>query len=291
VNYNINEHMNVFVNLGYLSKAPRFRNVYDYNNKLLREIQNENVQAFELGYSFYNRKITLNVNTYYTIWKNKPADRTSTYSIDGEFYNVNINGMDALHKGVELEFAWKILDNLKYEGLLSWGDWKWTASDSARIYDNNQNLIDVVYFDAKGIFVGDAAQLQTRHSLRWEIIKHLYATGALTYFGKYYSEFDPLDLNPERNPWAFDENGDPRQSWKIPNYFTIDLHAGYGFHVKKVNFNLRGSILNLLNTVYISDANNNDKYSGQGYNDFDAKSAAVFFGLGRRFNISLLISY
>jgi outer membrane receptor protein involved in Fe transport len=290
VNYNINKHMNVFTNLGFLSKAPRFRNVYDYNNKLIRDIKNEIVEAVELGYSFYNRKITLNVNAYYTIWKNKPADRTSTYSIDGEFYNVNINGMDALHKGVELEFAWKILDNLKYEGLFSLGDWKWTSSDSARIYDNNQNLIDVVYFDAKGIFVGDAAQLQTRHSLRWEIIQDLYVKGALTYFGKYYSEFDPLDLNPERNPWAFDEDGNPRQSWEIPGYFLIDLHAGYGFNISKVKLNLRGSVLNLLNTAYISDANNNDKYSGQGYNDFDAKSAAVFFGLGRRFNLSLLIS-
>ncbi|MCD4679351.1 MAG: hypothetical protein K8S00_03080, partial [Bacteroidales bacterium] len=194
------------------------------------------------------------------------------------------------HKGIELEFAYKVIHNLMYEGLLSVGDWKWTSSDSARLYDDNQNLDRVVPFDAKGIYVGDAAKLQTRHSLRWEIVKDLYIKGALTYFGKYYSEFDPLDLNPEENDWAFDDEGNPRQSWKIPDYFLVDLHAGYGFKYKGVKINLRCSIINILDEKYISDADNNDSYSTR-TRDFDAKSAGVFFGLGRRFNTSLKITF
>jgi outer membrane receptor protein involved in Fe transport len=152
-------------------------------------------------------------------------------------------------------------------------------------------LKDVVYFDAAGIFVGDAAQIQNRESIRWEIIKDLYIKGAITYFGKHYSAFDPLDLDPEKNDWAFNEDGSPKQSWKIPDCYLVDLHVGYGFHLKDVKFNLRASVLNLLNETYISDADNNDKYSGQSYNGFDARSAAVFFGLGRRFNISLQLSF
>lgn len=291
VNYNINKNMNVYTNFGYISKAPRFQNVFDYENKLFREINNEIIKAVEVGYSYYNSLMTFNVNGYYTVWENKPADRGSSIMVDDEYYSVNINGMNALHKGIEFEYAYKLMHNLKLESLLSIGDWKWTSADSARIYDDSQNLQDVVYFDAKGIFVGDAAQLQARLSLRWEIIKRLYARGSVTYFGKHYAQFDPLDLDPEKNDWAFNEDGSPKQSWKIPNYYVIDLHAGYGFMVKKVKFDVRGSILNLLGEKYISDADNNDKYSGQAYNNFDAKSAAVFFGLGRRFNISLQLTF
>jgi outer membrane receptor protein involved in Fe transport len=291
VNYNINDNMNAFVNLGYLSKAPRFNNVFDYDNKLFRDIKNEIVKAIELGYSYYNRKLTLNVNAYYTVWENKPADYPASIMIDDESYSVNINGMNALHTGVELEFAYRILQNLSYEGLLSVGDWTWTSADSARIYDDNQNLKDVRFFDAKGIYVGDAAQLQTRHSLRWEVIEDLYLKGALTFFGKNYSQFDPLDLDPEQFPGSFDENGNPRQSWQMPNYTLVDLHAGYGFNVSNIRFDIRGSILNLFDQLYISDADNNDKYVGQSFNDFDAKSAAVFFGLGRRFNLSLQLTF
>jgi|JFJP01.1.fsa_nt_gi hypothetical protein len=290
-NYNVNDNMNVFTNFGYLSKAPRFSNVFDFDNNLFRDIKNELVKAIELGYSFYNSRMTFNLNGYYTIWENKPADYPASIQIDDESYSVNINGMNALHKGVELEFAYKLIDNLMYEGLLSVGDWKWTSSDSARIYDDNQNLKEVRYFDANGIFVGDAAQLQTRHGLRWEILNDLYVKGTLTYFGKHYSQFDPLDLDPEQYPESFDENGNPRQSWKIPNYLLMDFHAGYGFKFKNVKFDLRGSIINLLDEQYISDADNNDKYVGQSFNAFDAKSAAVFFGLGRRFNVSLELTF
>nr|MCD4772960.1 TonB-dependent receptor [Bacteroidales bacterium] len=291
VNYNLNENMNIFTNMGYISKAPRFNNVFDYSNTLFREIKNEEIMAFEVGYSYFNSRVTFNFNAYLTKWENKPSDGARTIMIDDEPYRVNINGMDALHKGVELEFAWKILDNLMFESLLSIGDWKWLSADSARLYDDNLNLKDVVYFDAAGIFVGDAAQLQNRESIRWEIIKDLYFKGAVTYFGKYYSEFDPLDLDPEKNDWAFNEDGSPKQSWKIPDIYLVDIHLGYGFDFRNVKFNFRASILNLLDETYISDADNNDKYSGQSFNGFDARSAAVFFGLGRRFNVSLQLSF
>lgn len=290
-NYNINDHMNVFANFGYLSKAPRFNNVFDYNNQLYREIKNENVMAGELGYSFYTNKMTFNFNSYYTVWENKPADYTPVIQIDDESYRVNINGMNARHMGVEFEFAYQITDKIKLESLLSIGDWTWTSADSARIYDDNQKLVDVRYFDAKGIYVGDAAQLQNRESLRIEPIKNVYLTGVFTYFGKNYSNFDPLNLDPVNNPGSFDENGNPKQSWKIPDYYIFDLHAGYTFKTKDIRFNLRGSVLNLLDELYISDADNNDTYTGQKFNSFDARSAGVFFGLGRRFNISLQMTF
>jgi outer membrane receptor protein involved in Fe transport len=50
------------------------------------------------------------------------------------------------------------------------------------------------------------------------------------------------------------------------------------------------SILNLFDEVYISDAQNNDSYNASS-SDFDAKSAGVFFGLGRRFNLSAQLSF
>lgn len=288
-NYNLTEKMNLFINLGYLSKAQRFNNVFDYNNTLFKNIENEKVSAFELGYSFYNSRFTFNANTYYTVWKNKPTDRAITIKIEDRDYSVNINDMNARHMGLELEFAVKILRNLSFEALLSLGDWKWTSSDTARIYDDNGIQVGTKPFDARGLYVGDAAQFQNRESLRWEIIPGLYTSGSLTWFGKHYAEFNPLDYDPELNLWAFDENGDPIQSWKIPDYFMVDVHAGYFIKIKKVGLRLQASVLNLLNDKYITDAQNNDPYLYPQLSMFDANSAGVFFGLGRRFNLSLQI--
>ncbi|NOY51148.1 MAG: TonB-dependent receptor plug domain-containing protein [Chlorobi bacterium] len=289
LNYNLNEKMNVFMNLGYLSKAPRFQNVFDRQNKEFLEIRNEKVKAVELGYSYLLSRMTLNANAYYTIWENRPSDRRVSFPDPNNpdiRYTANINKMNALHKGIELEFAYRVLNNLTFEALLSLGDWKWTSKDSALIYNDDGELIGRKPFNAKGLYVGDAAQFQNRESLRWEIIRGLYVSGSYTWFGKNYSEFNPLELDPDENPWAFDDEGNPRQSWRIPNYFTLDFHAGYSWNINKVGFQLRASVLNALDNVFITDAQNNDPYLFNA-SSFDANSAGVFMGLGRRFNISL----
>jgi hypothetical protein len=289
VNYNLNETMNVFANLGFISKSQRFSNVFDQRNKLFLDIKNEQVKAAEIGYSWVKESFTLNVNSYYTVWLNKPSDKANLINIDGVIHNVNINDMNALHKGIEFEFAYKISNNLVLESLLSLGDWKWTSADTARIYDGNGQLFGTVPFDAKGLYVGDAAQFQNQESLRWEIIPGLYATGVFTYFGKHYAEFNPLDYDKEKSPDSFDENGNPKQSWKIPNYFMVDIHAGFSWKIKNIGFQLRGSVINLLNSKFITDAQNNDSFL-DGVKTFDANSAGVYFGTGRTATISLRLN-
>ena len=298
VNWNFTETQNVFLNVGLLNKAPRFQNVYDNNNRKYKDIKNENIYAIELGYSFFNKYITVNLNTYVTQWKNKPADRAFSYRDPNTdvAYSVNINGMDALHMGVEAEIGWKITKGLLSESVISLGDWKWQSSDSAIVTDENTgNVVGHIYFDARGIYVGDAAQIQLRESIRWQLpwkpVKGVYVKGAITYFGKNYSQFDPLTLDPKKFPASFDDNGNPKQSWQLPDYYTVDVFLGYKFKIKKTRFNLTFVVLNALDQVYISDAQNNDQYSGQAFNSSDARSATVFFGMGRRFMTSLALSF
>jgi len=298
VNWNYTETQNVYVNVGLLNKAPRFQNVYDNNNRKYKEIKNENIYAFELGYSYYNKHITVNLNGYVTEWKNKPADRAFSYRDPNTdvAYSVNINGMDALHMGVEAQIGWKITKGVLSETVVSLGDWKWQSSDSAQVTDDNTGaVVGNIYFNAKGLYVGDAAQTQLRESLRWQLpwkpVKGVYIKGAITYFGKNYSQFDPLTLDPKKFPGSFDDNGNPKQSWRIPDYYTVDAFMGYHFKIKKVKFNLSFVVLNVLNQEYISDAQNNDQYSGQAFNTSDARSATVFFGMGRRFMTSLALSF
>ena len=74
LNLNLDDFNNVFFNAGYISKAPRFNNIYDYDNNLYRDIKNENVKAVEGGYSFRSRVFSANINSYYTLWENKPSN-------------------------------------------------------------------------------------------------------------------------------------------------------------------------------------------------------------------------
>ncbi len=206
--------------------------------------------------------------------------------------------MDALHIGIEGEFGYRITKGLLSETVVSIGNWRWLSTDSAEVTDENTGaVVGKIYYVAEGLKVGDAAQTQLRESIRWQLpwkaVKGVYLKGAITYFANNFSQFDPISLNPNDpgNANAFNDDGTPKQSWQIPNYYLVDIFAGYSFKIKKINLDLRVVMLNALDATYISDAQNNDPYGDQSWNDSSARSSTVFFGMGRRFMTSLTIKF
>jgi len=278
-NYNINDFHNVFFNTGFISRARLFDNVIARNNRIFLNYENEKVKAFELGYSFRHKTFKANINGYYTIWENKPITRTVASLEDPDIrLPVNINGMNALHKGIELDLAYRPIKQLQFESAISIGDWIWTSGDSVIVFKEASNEVDqIIDFNAKGVKVGDAAQTQVVFSVRYEPIENAYFKIQMTYFDHYYADFDPITLVGANKG---------RQSWKMPAYTLFDLHTGYKFkwHDKTVKAKL--TVFNLLNIDYLTDAQNNDQFAvANRWNNFDAQSAGVFFGQGRRFTL------
>lgn len=296
-NYRINEQVSLFTNLGYFSKPPRLDNVIDNsraNNPDAfkeREIyENEEIRALEIGGQFRSSKFALNFNSYYTSWVNKPL-RSLIFALEdptdpeSERIPLDIPGIDARHMGFEVDFAYKIRRNLTFEGLCSIGDWIWNSEEQAEFTTLVSGVpeVDTFAFDARGVHVGDAAQTQLGGMLRWEPLNRWYIKGRFTYFARHYSDFDPEDL---KGP-----NGG-REVYKTPSYTLVDFHSGYYFRIGDFGFNLRASVLNALEELYMSDAEVNNTFTpGIITEDFDAKSTSVHFGQGRRWNISLSINF
>ena len=276
ISFKLGKYSNLFTNVGFLNRTPMYSNVIDNNyNKFFAEIANENILAIEQGFSYTAKDFGINVNTYATRWKNKPFP----YGVPipdpndpSENIYVNINGMDAIHMGGEIDIAWNIVKKLSTEIMFSVGDWYWNSSKTVVI----PQFDSLAYtFDAKGVHVGDAAQTALSATVRYEPIKNLYVKGQVQYFDRYYSDFNPFTLKG---------NNAGRESWVMPSYFLVNFFAGYRFQLKEDVLNFSGSIINALNTMFIADASNNLNGSNQ---NFDATSATVMFGQGFRFNLSL----
>jgi hypothetical protein len=276
LSYKINKFNDVYCNLGYLNRTPQFSNVIDNNtNSFFGEIVNEIIYAVEGGYHYANKHFGVNYNAYFTNWKNKPFPygvAVPDPNDPTEFIRVNINGMDALHMGQEIDVAWEISPKLSFDFMFSIGNWIWNSSKTVFIpqYDSLEFT-----FDAKGVHVGDAAQTAMAASLRYEPIKNAYVKVQGQLFDRYYANFDPFSLQGA--------NGG-RDSWVIPTYSLVNVFAGYRYK----QFSVGGAITNLLNTSFISDATNN---ANGIYDQFDARSATVMFGQGLRFNINLAIQF
>lgn len=270
-NLNITERSNVFMNLGYLSRTPQYSNVVDNNtNEFFVEIVNEKIYAAEAGYGYRSPKVSVNANGYFTYWQNKPFPFGVSIPdpLDPtEFIRANVNGMDARHMGAEVDVAYEVNKKLTVEGMVSIGDWTWQSSETVYVYDTPFE------FDAKGVHVGDAAQSTYAASVRYAFIKNGYIKAKYTYFDRYFSNFDPFSLTGP--------NGGT-ESWGIPSYGMMTLHAGYRFKFEKSSLSIQGNVFNVFNTMYISDARTN-----QYGTDFTVNSVGVFVGQGTTFNLSL----
>jgi iron complex outermembrane recepter protein len=301
-NYRFNRQNSLFANVGWLSKATRFNNVFypAFNTAvenngtpvkpelgrilLARNYNNEDIKAVEAGYQFRSPDFAMNVNAYYTLWKNKPVESQilvleNPADINSDRVPIAVNGLGARHIGVEVDFAYEISRKWKVEGVTSLGDWIWNSVGILTQPDGKTQE-----FDATGVHVGDAAQTQIGGSLRFEPMRGTYVLARMTYFAKNYANMDPESLQGANAR---------KDSWKMPNYSVTDIHFGHSIRQKKgATTDFRLSLLNAFNQQYIADARNNDNLGNiSGAKDFDARSATVFFGLGRRFNASIEVSF
>lgn len=279
-NYNINEKNNVFINAGYISKAPPYNAVIPNNrNSVSLNYKNEKIIAIELGYGLKTQYFFANVNAYITEWKNKPTTRNIVDPTDPDVSeSIYIPGLNATHMGAELEMGIRPHKKVSIDGFLSYGDWRWSSSNSFS-YTFLSGHTDTISFDATGVHVGDAAQFQVGGSIRYEPIKNLYFKPQIVYFGKNFADFSPEGLNG---------NNARRDSWRMPSYYNLDFSMGYRVDfIKKYAILFKANFFNITNVRFISDAMNNSSVQ---YRDFDAKSAMVYFGQGFRWNLSIELS-
>jgi hypothetical protein len=290
VNFNLSKNHNLFVNGGYLSRAQRFSNVIHSSNRVLDNIDNEEVMAAELGYSGKFNFINYNLNGYFTRWNNRPLDRIPSTQIDGESVLGVMSGISANHIGFEVDAYASPFKWLELEGVLSIGNWTWDSEGSIKWFNeegeqiSQGNSLASTHYDARGVHVGDAAQTQGSLSVKFRPIKGLYLQIRYSHFSRYYAAFEPTDLDGSAN--NINEDGSSRDSWIIPSFNLVDANVGYSFEwAKKVRTSLRFGVKNLLGHNYISDADNNGV--GNGHN---AESAFVFFGSARTYTMSLTLT-
>jgi hypothetical protein len=273
-NYNIDDNHNVFANFGYFEKAPGFDSVFlNFNNESINvDAPNQKITSYELGYGYRSETFRANVNAYSTRWN----DRTETAAYqqpDGSFLAANILGVNAIHQGIEVDFAFQASDDLGFTGMASLGDWKWDSDVmDVDIIDEEQNVVDTVNLFIKDLHVGDAAQTTFALGMNYKISPDTTILLDYNYFDNLYADFDPSD------------RGTPGpETWVAPSYGTFDTVIRHGFDMGPFQGVLTGRINNLFDTNYIADS-----LDGAGS---DVSTALVYFGYGRTFSVGAKFNF
>lgn len=271
-NYNLDANNNVFVNVGYFSKAPFLDDVFLDEDGIIpnENAVNEKVFSAELGYGFRSERLSANVNVYYTNWLDKAFGGSIGTGDDIFFYN--LQGIDALHQGVEVDFRYKATDNLTLTGMVSLGNWQWTSNVSADIRNQAGDIVDTVEVFADGIKVGDAAQTTFAIGTDYKLGPRSNIYVDYNFAGDNYASYDVTNRG----------NNDLPEVWQIPDFGLFDVGIRHSFDMGSFEATLIGKVNNAFNTEYVSDANDIDG---------TATKAQVYYGPGRTYSVGLRVNF
>lgn len=298
-NYNLTDNHNVFANIGVISRAPFFSGgaflQSTTSNITNPNAVNEKAFSMELGYGFVSTYLSANLNVYRTLWSDKTMVRAvDTNSPDSRV--ANLEGVNALHQGVELDFVAKPLKGLEITGMVSLGDWVWQDDVKGYVYNREGQPMtstnevasgigaedhQMMEIKIGGIKVGNSAQTTAALGAKYELLKGLRVSVDGNYYGRNYSYYNISSIGSSFSDVAFD------QPWMIPDAVVFDVGLSYRFKLGGFDASLFGNINNVLDAEYISDATDGTPLPGNP----DWTAAAVFYGFGRTYSTTLKIKF
>lgn len=305
-NWNIDRHNNIFVNGGYISKAPFLsRGVFlnpETSNAMNPKPKNEKIGSVELGYGFSSPKFSLTVNGYYTKWMDRcdrdTQKRGQMSGDDGNYYSLSLENVSAQHIGVELDFAYKPVKWFELQGMFSIGNWTWTNNPKGYYYnEQGQPLANILtgelassvgapdhawsILNQKGHKVCGSAQTTGGLSVTFKPFKGFRIGADWTFsarnYADYYLDASSLETNKELTL------ADP---WRIPWGNEFDLSASYSFKIAGLNATLYGNVFNLFNYFYIKDAQTPYNINGTWEN-----ATYAVYSFGRTFSLRLKVNF
>jgi len=293
--YNVNENLGVFINSGYVQKAPILDNVITYDGVVATDPDNEKFLHNEFGANFGTQKLGVRVSAYNTDWQ----DRNLTKSVQtgqgssGDTDVIFLKGVNQKHQGLEIETKIQPNDMIELDLIASFGNWKFDGDADGTYQENEYNdegqvigyqTTDYAYA-LDGLYVGDMPQTAYILGVTLKPIKGLRLQALYKTYDKNYSDWSPDAREIE------DGVADRSQVWEAPGYSKLDLHASYKLPIKGYDISLNAHVFNALDEVFVQDAVDNSKYNGFGDKLHLAHNAEVFLGTPRYANIGVSINF
>ncbi len=300
-NYNIGRHHNVYANVGYVSRPPKFKGgVFmsaTTSHTINERVANEKAASAELGYGFHGEVLDVALNGYIIEWLDKAMAKRG--KLGGQYY-LNMTGVNSRHVGFEVEMKARPFRWLELTGMISVGDWKWD-SDNVKGYAYNLSGQAITsdgsattpgaedhawaLINMKGIHVGGSAQTTAAIDAFFKPFRGFGIGGGYTFFDRNYAYYSLSGSNLSIGKEVF-----VSEPWKAPAGGSLDLRAIYAFKLGKLDASLIGQINNVLDSHYIEKAWNPSNVSAA-TKEVNPADVYMFYSLGRMWNVKFEIKF
>ena len=306
VNYNITRNHNLFLNAGFISRAPKFQAAFATSNTshaINRYAKNEKIASVEVGYGFHNEFVNILFNGYYTRWMDKTMSKSDDGQQGAKAY-INMSGVGSEHMGLEFELKSRPTRWLEINAMFSLGDWRWKGNEIiGYLYDEHGNALTSTFeqttpycteegkehawakINMDKIHVGGQAQTTANLGVMFKPFKGFRIGGEYTLYDRNYSYyyFSGSDLQKGKTLNVM-------EPYRCPIGGSMDLRASYSFDFGSVRATLAANVTNVLDQHHIEKAwSKNTTSYAVAENTKD--NIYFFYNKGRQWNIRLKLNF
>jgi len=290
VMYDVMDGLSLFGNFGLVEKPPIMDNIIYYDGTVASDPVNEKFQSMEAGVNYNVGKYAVKANFYNTDWK----DRNLTKQIEtgagdsGDTDVIFLTGVNQNHSGVEVEASAQLIDMLRLDVALSFGDWSFVDDANGTYKDAAGVPLGEYSYALKDLKVGDMPQTSYVAGVTLTPMSGLKIQALYNMYADNYS-----DWSPGSREIGDDGTADTDQVWMAPSYSKLDVHINYVLPVGIAGTQMTAfaHIFNALDAVYVQDAVDNSNYNSWGTKEHKAWNAEVFLGAQRYFNAGLKVNF
>lgn len=274
--YKLSGRTSLYLNGAAYSRVP-YSDIFfsSGNNTITENVKNERNFLAETGVRYLFDRGSFEATAYSALWKNKSIlSDPYKQQMDDLPHKYVVQGLDALHYGIEADILYRPAGWAELRGFLSLGNWRWKNDVSAIIYDTYSGLeMGKINVYSDGLAVGDAPQTQVGASVLIKMGRKLELMADWKFNSRLYADFDPVS---RRDP------SDRENSYRMPDYHLLNATLSWRENIGKSKLTLYLSVNNLLNSTYIE--------RGRDGRDHSADTFTGYWGFGINGNLGVRLA-
>ncbi|MEN9919081.1 MAG: hypothetical protein RL662_1517 [Bacteroidota bacterium] len=201
----------------------------------VQKIKSERMFDYELGYKFGNTNTSFHANLYYMNYKNQMVQ---TGKLNDVGYKLMENVPNSYRAGIELSSAYKFTNWMQLDANIT------LSTNKIKEYTAYYDL-----YDSKWNYKGQVSEYLGKTDISFS--PNIVASGVVTLTPIKHSTLSLFNKYVGKQYYDNTSNSENR----LPDYFTLNLIAGYTFQTKSIgSIELQLFINNLLNKEYVANA-------------------------------------
>ncbi len=281
-------------NMGYMTRAPFFRNAYispRVRDDVIENLTSEKIMSGDINYIVRTPTIKSRLTLFYTDFSDQTWSRSFYHDEMRTFVNYIMTDIDKQHMGAELGIDLNLSPTLSMHIVGGLGDYIYTSRPNVTIaQDNDAEILEerTVYFE--NYKVGGITHNAASVGFRYNSPRYWFVGVTGNYFNGVY-----LDVNPDRRTQqAVDGYVTSDPQWDqllgqspLDDSFTVDLFAGISYRIARGYFiNVSLSVDNVLNnTDFAMGGFEQLRYDSQ---EIDRYPPKYFYLYGRNYFLNVV---